>query len=566
MKQWIFAPEPPPAYRSKLKGYSRFIQTILFHCNIKSKKEAESFFDLKYESGMHDPYQLTDMERGVKRIQKGIKNKEKIAIYGDYDADGVTASTIVNQFFTELSYPVFIYIPDRIKEGYGLNKKAIAYLKKKKVDLIITVDTGIRNTEEVEYAGSLGIDVVITDHHVVPDELPKAAAVINPHRDNSYPFKELAGAGVAYKLVTALVKKIGADKFTPGFEKWLLDLVVLGTIADVVPLLGENRTLTKYGLIVTGKTRRMGLRMLMEKAGMNTAPVTSDQIAFQIAPRVNAAGRMDHANSAFILLNSTNQEESLRIASQLEAHNRKRQDVTKKIFAAIEKQDFSKKKVIVAGNKDWSVGLVGLVAGKLCDKYNRPTLVYTEEGDQIRGSARSIPEFNIISALERLDDMLLEYGGHKQAAGFTLKKKHIAKFKAALEKIADEEIEEEHLIPKLRIDYKINFEELGDSLLEELKALMPFGAGNPEPVFLLEEARIASLKMVGNGQKHLKLTVCQEKKQSKYYGCIGFNFGERAEGIKVGDVVDIAFAIYCNTFNGNDYLELKIIDIKKHGA
>lgn len=566
MKQWIFEPVAPLLYRNKLKGYSRFIQTILYHRNIKSKKEAEKFFDLKYESGIHDPFILTDMEKGVKRIRKAIKAKEKIAIYGDYDADGVTASTIVNQFFKEISYPVAIYIPDRIKEGYGLNKEAIAYLKKKKVTLIITVDTGIRNAQEVLFAAEQGMDVVITDHHIVPDELPKAAAVINPQRDKKYPFRELAGAGVAFKLVQALVRKIGADKFSPGFEKWLLDLVVVGTIADVVPLIGENRTLTRYGLIVVGKTRRKGLRLLMEKSGMTTPPVTSEQVAFQIAPRINAAGRMDHANSAFVLLNSEDQEESAKIAADLEAHNRKRQDVTKKIFDAIEKMDFGKKKIIVAGNKDWSVGLVGLVAGRLCDKYTRPTLVYTEEGEQIRGSARSIPEFNIIKALERLDEFLLEYGGHKQAAGFTLPKKRIKEFTAALEQIAEREIKDEYLTAKLRIDYKISFEELGDALLDDLKALMPFGAGNPEPVFLLEGASVCAMKMVGNGQKHLKLTVCQEKVRSKFYGCIGFNFGERAEGIKVGDIVDIAFSIYCNTFNGNEYLELKIIDIKKHGA
>lgn len=571
MKRWIIAAAPPQAYRKKFSNYSRFIQAILYARGIKTKREANDFFELRYEAGLNDPFLLTDMKKAVNRIGDAVKKKEKIAIYGDYDADGVTATTIINRTMLELGMRPVIYIPDRAKEGYGLNGKAVGYLAKKGVNLIITVDTGIRNFSEVELCGKQGIDVVVTDHHTVPDKLPRAAAVVNPQRDKRYPFRELSGAGVAFKLAQALIATFGSSKFSVGFEKWLLDLVAIGTIADIVPLIRENRTLTKYGLIVVAKTRRAGLRALMDKAGIPLAKkpvVTSEHVAFQIAPRINAAGRMDHANSAFMLLNTEDEKEAEKIADGLAVQNRKRQDLTKKIFDEIEAlvADAGDKRIIIAGKKAWPVGLVGLVAGRVCDKYSRPTLVYTEEGDQIRGSARSIPEFHVTQALEQLDRLLLEYGGHRQAAGFTLLKKDLPEFQLEMERIAQKKIKKKYLIPKLRIDYEISFAEISDQLVNDLKALEPFGAGNEEPVFLVRKAYVSSVRLVGNGQKHLKLTVCQEKERSRYYGCIGFNIGEFAGSVKQGDLVDIAFNMYVNAFNGSEYLELRIIDIKKHGS
>ncbi|MBU2025287.1 MAG: single-stranded-DNA-specific exonuclease RecJ [Patescibacteria group bacterium] len=567
MKKWVLRPRPDAEFRRKFSKYSGFIQNILFARGIKTRKQAETFFELAYDQGLNDFYLLGDMRKAVKRILKAIKKKEKLAIYGDYDADGVTAATVLNQFFLELGIKPVIYIPDRVKEGYGLNQEAGNYLNKKKVKLVITVDTGVRNALEVEGFRKMDIEVVITDHHAVPDDLPKAVAIIDPHKkEDEYPFCELSGAGVAFKLVQALVNELGVKRFSVGFEKWLLDLVAVGTIADLVPLLGENRVLVKYGLVVLSRTKRQGLKYLMEAAGISyeREPVRSTQVAFQVAPRINAAGRMDHANNAFMLLNEGNSRKARKLAEQLEKHNRKRQSLTSKIFDEIEAMNFDKEKAIIAGSRDWPLGILGLVAGRLCDKYSRPTLVYTIEGDEIRGSARSITEFNIIKALDKTSDLLLEYGGHKQAAGFTLAKKNLRVFERKIKKMADEKLDRKDLTPKLMIDYRVGPGEISGRMLEELKALEPFGAGNPEPLFLLEKAVVQGMKLVGRGQNHLKLVV-KDKSGGQRLECIGFNFACQAGKMKIGEKVDIVFNLACNYFNGGEYLELRLVDIKLSG-
>ena len=572
MKKWILKPQPGDKYREKFSNYSKFIQTIFYQIGIETSEEAEDFFSLDYENGLHDPQLLSGIKVGAKRILKAIKNKEKIAIYGDYDADGVTASTVLSQFFRELKIETIIYIPDRVDEGYGLNEKAISYLKDKKVKLVITVDTGVRDVEEAQLFKKEKIDLIITDHHILPKKLPEAIAIINPHQDKGkYPFEDLAGVGVAFKLVQFLISKIGEDKFSVGFEKWLLDLVALGTIADMVPLKGENRTLVKYGLIVLSKTKKLGLRLLMKNAKVSLddkRPITSEIVAFQIAPRINAAGRMDHANNACVLLNAEDAIEAKKLANQLEDQNQARRNVTSKILREVEKMDFGNKKIIIVGKDDWPLGVIGLAAGRLCDKFNRPVLVYGKDKNQVRGSARSIASFNIIKALDELNDLLVAHGGHKQAAGFTVSKKNLSKFKKGLEEIAEREIQAKDLISKQRIDYKISFDEIGQNLEEELKAIEPYGVGNPEPIFLIKNAQVCQAKFVGKTQKHLKLLVCKRKEKAgliKYVGCIGFNFENHTGKIKPGDLVDIVFNLSVNYFNGKESLEFKMIDLRVKG-
>ena len=565
-KQWKIKTQPDKKFKNQFKKYSPFIQTILFLRGIKTPKEAEAFFNLDYGADQPDLNELSGIKPAVKRIRQALKDKEKLAVYGDYDADGVTASSILFQFFKELGVTPVVYIPDRVKEGYGLNKEAAEYLKKKGVQLVITVDTGVRNVTEVAEFKRQGMEVIITDHHVAPDKLPRALAIVNPHKKGErYAFKELSGAGVTFKLVQALIRDIGEDKFSAGFEKWLLDLVAVGTIADLVPLKGENRLLTKYGLIVLAKTRRLGLKYLMDSAGLNyeREPVTATQVAFQIAPRINAAGRMDHANSAFVLLNEDDSATAKRLAESLEKQNRKRQDLTQKIFKKIEKIDFKKDKLIIAGDKSWPLGVLGLVSGRLTDKYCRPSLVYTDEGDRLRGSARSTPVFNMIKALETVKDLLPEYGGHKQAAGFTLLKKDLPEFEKRLKKLAGEQLKEKDLIPELSIDYETSFEELGYEMLEELKALEPLGAQNAEPVFLLKNTEIKTMRFVGKTEKHLKMTINgHAASNGKQIGVIAFNWADKLNGIKIGDRVDIVFNLVANYFNGKEYLELRLIDWK----
>jgi single-stranded-DNA-specific exonuclease len=570
MKIWRLKKQPSDKFRLKFKNYSPFIQSILYNRGIKSLKKAEEFFDLDYEKGINDPFLLPDMKKAIKRTLQALKDKEKIAIYGDYDADGVTSTVIIKKLFKELKTKVVVYIPDRLKEGYGLNVKAIKYLKKKGVSLVITVDTGIRNVDEIKGFNEAGIDVIITDHHTPHEtKLPKAYALVNPHLKISvYPFKFLSGAGVAFKFAQALIQEKGEDNFSIGFEKWLLDLTAIGTIADMVPLLEENRIIAKYGLIVVGKTRRLGLKALMDKAGINynKSPVRSEDVGFLIGPRINAAGRMDHANSAFALLSEDDRNKAIKLADDLEVQNKKRQELTKNIFQTVEKLKAKDKKYIFAGDKDWPLGVVGLVAGRLSEKFSRPVLIYMKEKDQIRGSARSIPEFNIIKALDELSDYLTEYGGHSQAAGFTIKNKNIEKFEAGFKKLTEKYIDEKALIPKLDIDYEIDLGELDENIFEEIKALEPFGMENEEPVFSLKKVLIKSLRYVGNGEKHLKLMICKNNDQAgiqKYINCIGFNFKEFEGKLKVGDLVDIAFTMFINSFNGSENLEFKLIDIQK---
>ncbi|MBD3300222.1 MAG: single-stranded-DNA-specific exonuclease RecJ [Candidatus Moranbacteria bacterium] len=568
MKKWILKEQPGKAFRDKFSNYSPFVQTLLYQRGIKTKKEAEEFFNLDYEEGLNDPFLLSGMNKAVNRILRSVKKNEKIAIYGDYDADGVTAATVLNQFFRELKVKPVIYIPDRIKEGYGLNETAVDYLKDKKIDLVITVDNGVRNVLEVESFREAGMEVIVTDHHALPDKLPKALAIVNPHLDEKkYPCPYLSGVGVAFKLVQALIQKIGADKFSTGFEKWLLDLVAIGTIADLVPLLRENRILAKYGLIVLAKTKRKGLQEIMVRAGidLDREYLRSDQVGFGIAPRINAAGRMDHANIAFVLLNEEKKARAEELVDELEAHNKRRQDLTVKIFKEVEKKDFSREKIIIDGDRKWPLGLVGLVSGRLSDKYSKPVLIYMQEKDRIRGSARSIPGFDMVEVLDEVSDLLFEYGGHKQAAGFTVLNENVNEFKRRIRKIAQRKIKKEDMVSKLLIDYNLEFDEIDDNLMDEIKALEPFGLGNEEPVFEVKRARVMNLRMVGSAQKHLKLTVCKNCKknnQVKYFQCIGFNFIDQARDLNKGDLVDLAFNLYVNKFNGSENLEFRLIDLK----
>ncbi|MBD3238270.1 MAG: single-stranded-DNA-specific exonuclease RecJ [Candidatus Moranbacteria bacterium] len=566
MKNWKLKPQPSLAIRKKLASYSKFIQTILYNRGISGHKQAQKFFDLDYDNNSYDPFKLSGIKPAVKTIIDAIKKKKKIGIYGDYDADGVTASTIVNQYFLANGLKPIIYIPDRVKEGYGLNMKSVQYLKKKGVELLITVDTGIRNLAEISYLKKNNIKVILTDHHSPPKKLPPAHAIINPHLSNQNVLKELSGAGVAFKLIQALIRTQGDSNFSPGFEKWLLDLVVIGTVADLVPLINENRILVKYGLIVLNKTRRAGIKQLLELAKLDEySPIINTQdVGYKIAPRINAAGRMDHANHAFALLNEARTKQAKKFALELEKRNQKRQQVTTKIFNAVEKIQPQDQKIIIAGSKDWPLGIVGLVAGKICDKYHRPALIYSDEGAQIRGSARSIEQFNIIKALDQVGELLKEHGGHSQAAGFTVTKANFPKFQKAIAEIAQKKILAKHLIPELKIDYKLNFQEINRQLVDELKALEPFGMDNPEPIFLLKNMTIKSVSMVGNGNKHLKLSVCKQEPNSplKFFQCICFNFQNTEPKFKTGDSVDIVFNLYINSFNGQKNLELKLIDIK----
>ncbi|MDP1884226.1 MAG: single-stranded-DNA-specific exonuclease RecJ [Candidatus Moranbacteria bacterium] len=415
-------------------GFHPVVLRLLANRGITEADGMRKFFDLNYDSDVHSPFLFSDMEKAMARMAQAKEKKEKLAIFGDYDADGVTATALMYETLTGLGFTdVIPYIPGRQTEGYGMNEVAIEYLAKEGVSLIITVDCGVTNVAQTDKAKSLGVDVIITDHHYVPKELPQAVAIINPHMENcGYPFADLAGVGVAFKFAEALYRKFDAGRIDQ--LKWLLDLVVIGTVADCVPLIGENRVLAKYGLVVLSKTRRAGL-LEMFKVGRiaideNNIPDTQ-KIGFQIAPRINAAGRMDHASMAYDLLIEKDTVRARDMALEIEDKNKGRQKITTEIVRevrALAENSFKERKLIFAANEHWQVGILGLIAGRVAEEFNKPTAVFQKRETEFVGSFRSIDQVNIVKVLEQCSDLLIRFGGHSQAAGAQVAPENMDKF------------------------------------------------------------------------------------------------------------------------------------------
>ena len=615
-KRWIVNKKYPEKFAKEFPELSPIILQLLWDREIKDQTLVDEFFNPDYEQDIHDPFLMKDMDKAVKRIFKAIEDDEKITIYGDYDVDGVTSSVVMVSTLIELKSVISrikkeearkfvdIYIPDRELEGYGLNEKAINEIKNKKTDLIITVDCGVSSFESVEIIKKLGMDIIITDHHHVPDKVPEALAVINSkQKDCSYPFKELAGVGVAFKVAQALIgnleakklqpKKLKSYNLVPGFEKWLLDLVALGTVADCVDLVGENRTLVKYGLLVINKTKRIGIKKLIKASGTKirengnvreAKAIDTTSISFMLAPRLNAAGRMDHANTSYELLNSKDEREAEDLAGKLEKNNQNRQRITEKAMVEIKQRIGKYKKlpkIIIESDSDWRIGIVGLVAGKLADEYSRPILILQEKEAVSAGSGRSIPEFNLIEAIEECKDVLISFGGHSQAAGLKIENKNFKKFKKKIEGIAEKILKKEDLIPSIEIDREIDHEQINWQLIDEIEKFKPFGQGNKKPVFMAKKLEVHEIRAVGNNNAHLKLcfkTILKDGKV-KYFPAIAFRLGKLAEempacpagrsdgrsGLRWGDIVDIVFQLEINEWNGNRELQMNVLDLKISG-
>ncbi|OWK26865.1 MAG: single-stranded-DNA-specific exonuclease RecJ [Parcubacteria group bacterium GW2011_GWA2_38_13b] len=595
--RWILKPKAPEAFFDKFPEINAVTLQLLFNRGIKTQKEIDEFLGPDYDEDLHNPKLLKDMGKAIKRVKMAISKKEKITVYGDYDADGICGATILMDALKAIGAEPGIYIPDRNKEGYGLNFESVRFLSKQKTDLIVTVDCGVSDYKEVELANSLGIDVVIIDHHTIPPKLPKAVAIINPRRKgDQYPFKELSATGVAFKFAKAL---FNASNINNEREKWLLDLVAISTITDRMVLLGENRTLVKYGLVVLTKTKRKGLKALLKLIGKDGAKVEKSErrkfnifglnardLGFMIGPRLNAAGRIDHANTSFELLNSSDENEIGRILDKLDAINKDRQNLCDKIFKEVcaKMGDYPKDKIIIDGSSDWLVGIVGLIAGKLAEKYHRPALIYHKGETESDGSARTIKSFNIIKALRKAGDLLSECGGHAMAAGFHVKNENIAAFTKRMTEIANREIKNNDLIPETEIDmditnfqflisnFQINYESQSVSqrikldwreLYEVIEDFRPFGPGNEEPTFLLRGCVMKDLRVVGkNGAGHLKTRIdCGGKE----FNCIGFGLGGWYDKIKAGDKIDIVFNLTLNEWNGSRNLEFKIVTLRQAG-
>ena len=559
-KKWqIFEPDKNKIEEIKSKyKVNQLLATILANRNILKEEDIRLFLN-PTRNDFYNPFLITDMDIAVNRIIKAIENKENITIYGDYDVDGITSITVLKSFLNDIGVETNTYIPNRLIEGYGLNKEAIDKISKKGCNLMITVDCGISAIEEIEYANSLGIETIITDHHEAGNEIPKAIAVIdNKRKDSKYPFRELAGVGVVFKLIQAIGITLKLKE-----ESYLkyLDIVCIGTISDIVPLVDENRVIAKLGLLLVAQTKNIGLRSIINSSGYNK--IDSNTISFGVAPRINACGRMGKAEEALELFLSKDKNEVNELTNKLNEHNRKRQETEKTIFEnAVEKikeEHLDENKAIIVGGENWHHGVIGIVSSKITEMYFKPSILFSFEEDGIgKGSGRSIPGFDLHEALMKCSDTIEKFGGHSMAVGITVKKDNLEKFKKEFEQIATQSKIDE-IIPIINIDAKVDLSDIDKEMVEILKQLEPFGEANKMPVFAFKNLKIDSIRALSEG-KHLKLTL---KDNNYIINAIGFNIGYLANEYRIGDKIDVAGVLEINTFNGVDNLQINIKDIMK---
>jgi len=527
----------------------------------------DEFLNPDWSADVHDPFLFKDMARAVDRIYACIAQGELIYVYGDYDADGVTGSVVLVSTLRKLGARVEVYLPHREREGYGINEAAVRYIKDHGGKLIISCDCGVANVAEIKLAGELGMDVIVTDHHQPGEALPAALAIIHPTvAGENYLGKTLSGGAVAFKLVQGLLrtdKCTWSDKVKESWEKWLLDLVAISLVADMVPLVGEARTLAKYGLIVLQKTKRLGLQKMYDLASIRPDKITTYTIGWQIAPRINAAGRMDHANAGYALLMSDSVREAEELAAALNSANTERQRLTDVMVDEALAQIGSPKTsdfCITATKPEWPLGLIGLVAGKLVQVHSRPALVMGEDGNHIVGSGRGVEGFDLMQALTDSREYLIKFGGHKQAAGFRLERKNYEPFIKNFKQVCKKQLKGKDLTPTLNVDMSIEFPELDWKLYDQVAVLEPTGQANPSTIFVTEDVEVGEIQTVGSNSQHQRLILQQGDTSKKF---IMFNADKKGTELKIGDKIDIAYDVGVNEWNGNRELQLKIIDFKK---
>jgi single-stranded-DNA-specific exonuclease len=565
-KKWeIFkSNEKLRSFLTRELNISPLLSQLLINRNIADLKQAKIFLSASL-ADLHSPFLMKDMERAVKRIDQALKDGQKIVIYGDYDVDGITGTAILFNFLQELGGDCSYFIPEREKEGYGLNLEALKLLKDKGTRLLITVDCGIGDFEEVSFAHDQGMDVIITDHHEIPDRLPPAYAILNPRqKDCSFPFKALAGVGISFNMIIALRSYLrDSGHFTndsPPNLKEYLDLVSLGTVADMVPLVDENRIFVKYGLKLLTEGSRAGIRALKEVSGLKDVPITTGLIGFRLGPRINAPGRIDRADEGLRLFITKDPQEADSLARSLDVKNSKRQqlenEIVKEIKERIEADEkFLEKRSLVLSSCNWHPGVIGICASRIVEEYYRPTVLIALDGKKGKGSARSIEAFHIYNGLKGCERFLEGFGGHKHAAGLTILPEKIDEFEKSFEEIVSQNLSREDLIPKINIDAEINLKEVTENLIDDLELLAPFGYSNPEPTFCSFDLRLYSSMVVGNG--HLKMKI---KEDGVFYDAIGFNMGN---DFPLSDQkIRLAFVPQFNIWQGVKSIQLRIKDIK----
>ena len=565
-KRWQVAPPALPSHIARFPHLHPITMQVLYNRGVTNPASVIAFFN--GESGEANPFDLKEMPSAVTRLRQALRAGELIAVYGDFDADGVTATVLLVQTLRALGGDVYPYIPHRVDEGYGLHKGALTHLARTGIRVVVTVDCGVRSLKEIAHANRLGLDVIVTDHHSVGDKLPEAVAVIDPKRsDSNYPFSELAGVGVAFKLAQALLR---SHRQTPVTEQEvrleeddLLDLVALGTVADLVPLLGENRTLVHRGLERINHMERPGVEALCRQSGLKSGQVDATAIGYALGPRLNAAGRMDHAKTAYQLLETKYPAEAERLAEALDRLNRERRQLT------LETQERARQlalatareaPLLFAAAPDFQAGVVGLVASRLVDEFYCPAVVVEMGKEVSRGSARSIPEFHVTRALDQCADMLIRHGGHAAAGGFTVANSNLDKLADELRRLANEQLADVELIPVLNVDAEVELSQISWELQQELAQLEPCGYANPHPLFLSRNVRVRGHRTVGTGGRHLKLGLSDGR---IVWDAIAFRQGEWAT--KLPDRVDVVYQLEINEWRDRRRLQLNVQDIRPAG-
>jgi len=546
---------------SKELNVSPILARLLINRGTKEALSARRFLkaDLK---DLRDPYIFQDMEKAVDKILKVINNNERILIYGDYDVDGLTSVALLFSILKEFTTNLYYYIPNRFQEGYGLNEEAIDIAFKNNFKLIITVDCGISSICEIEKANNYGIDVIVIDHHQPQKDIPSAIAIINPKCDTNYPFKELAGVGVSFKVAQALYLKLGKNQDD---LQNLLDYVALGSIADSVPFIDENRILIKHGIKMLNQTKKEGLKALIMGSGVNYGNLGTKEVNFSLAPRINAAGRLGDSKLALELLLTDSESKAEYLSQKLNEINKCRKEIGDNILkearklASVQVKE-EDNKVLVLASENWNQGVIGIIASRLADEFNRPAIVISKKDEIAKGSGRSIDGFHLYNVLELCQDILINFGGHKLAAGITIKSNKIPEFKSRINEISQNFIKEDDLSSELKIDARISLGNINFGLVKDINILEPFGIGNPQPVFCSYKNTISNWKLVGEKGQHLKLRI---KEENRTLEGIGFKLSRLGNQIfSENKVVDLAFNIELNKWNGMENVQLNIKDIK----
>ncbi|GAB4117819.1 MAG: single-stranded-DNA-specific exonuclease RecJ [Roseiflexaceae bacterium] len=562
-KRWEIKDPAPAAFVNANPTLNPIVATLLYQRGHQTPAAVEAFLSNDYRRGLHDPFLLSGMDVATKRVAEAIQNQEPIAVYGDFDTDGVTAVTLLTQAIGAMGGDIRPYIPHRLREGYGLNTEAIDQLVNEGTRLLLTVDCGISNVREVAYARAKGLDVIVTDHHTPPEQLPDAMALINPKLPHcTYPYKGLVGVGIAYKLVQALVR-LGLKMPLRGRD--LLDVVALGTVADMGPLDGENRILVKVGLEALNTSQRPGIQALITAAGLVQGRITASDIGFGLGPRLNASGRLDHAVTSYKLLLAENAGSAKILAQELNATNIERQKLTKEVqalaLAQAQTQGKDANRIVVIAGEEFPSGVVGLVAARLVEEFARPVVLIEQGAEISRGSARSIPGFNIVEALHACKDLFSRYGGHASAAGFSIETRRIGELEQALLRYAATRLPDQP-DPVLAIDTEAELSSLNWELLAQLSTLEPFGQANPQPVLISRKVRVLHADTRGAEKQHLRLRL-DDGRGGSPFEAIAFRLGHLAGYFERHPWLDIAYHLEVNEWNGQRTLQLNIKDLRR---